>query len=87
MPVEWTESSARPDIARGDALYAITHAVGSEGLEGRSGETTTVYVGHPHGQTDEYIEVIVALREPRTMIVFHAMELSDMYRHLIDEGE
>ena len=87
MPLEWTASSARHNIAREDALYAIAHAVGSEELEGRPGETTTVDVGHPHGQTDQYIEVIVAQREPRTMIVFHVMELSDLYRHLVNGEE
>ncbi|WP_448061760.1 hypothetical protein [Cellulomonas hominis] len=87
MPLEWTDSSARHGIAREDALYAIAHAVGSAELEGRSGETTMVHVGHPHGQTDRYIEVIVAQRHPRTMVVFHVMELSDQYRHLVSEGE
>lgn len=67
MPLEWTDSSARHSIAREDALYPIAHAAGSAELEGRSGETTMVYVGHPHGQTDQYIEVIVAQRHPRTM--------------------
>ena len=33
MPLEWTASSARHNIAREDALYAIAHAVGSEELE------------------------------------------------------
>ena|GEM_PF-4835764 len=49
-----------------------------------AGWTTTVYVGHPHGQTDRYIEVIMATRPPREALVFHVMELSDLYRHLAD---
>ncbi|MBW0254419.1 MULTISPECIES: hypothetical protein [unclassified Cellulomonas] len=87
MPVEWTDSAARHAISREDALYAITHAVGSEELEGRPGETTVVYVGRPHAQSDRYLEVIVAQRHPRTMVIFHVMELSDLYRHLVSEGE
>lgn len=70
-------------MSREDALYAIAHAVGYEEVRGRPGETTTVYVGHPHAQTDRYIEVIIALRKPQTMIIFHAMPLTDIYRHLI----
>jgi hypothetical protein len=83
MPIEWTASAAKHEVSREDALYAMTHAVGTQEVEGHPGETTTVYVGHPHGQTDRYIEVIVAVRPPRTMVVFHAMPLTDLYRHLI----
>lgn len=81
------DSAARHAISREDALYAITHAVGSAELDGPAGQSTVVYVGHPHAQTDRYIEVIVAQRRPRTMVVFHVMELSDLYRHLADEKE
>lgn len=66
-------------------LYAIAHAEGSQEVEGRTGETTTVYVGHPHSQTDRYIEVIVAARPPTTLVIFHAMPLTDLHRHLIEE--
>ena len=61
----------------------IANAAGSEHPRGRVGETTTVGVGHPHGQTDRYIEVILAMRPPATMVVFHVMALSDLDRHLI----
>lgn len=56
-------------------------------VEGNPEERTVVYVGHPHGQTDRYIEVIAAHREPRTVMVFHAMELTDRYRHLLQGGD
>ncbi|QHC61280.1 hypothetical protein GSU69_00220 [Rathayibacter festucae] len=65
----------------------MTHAVGSEQVEGRPGEVTTVCVGHPHAQTDRFIEVIAAMRPPRTLTIFHVMPLSDLHRHLIDGGE
>lgn len=45
-----------------------------------------VYVGHPHPQTDEYIEVIAAHRPPRTIIIFHSMPLTDIYRDLLKKG-
>ncbi|GMA28845.1 hypothetical protein GCM10025874_20980 [Arenivirga flava] len=32
----------------------------SAGVGRQAGERTTAYVGHPHGQTDRLIEVIVA---------------------------
>jgi hypothetical protein len=82
MPIEWTFSADKHGIPHADALYAIGHAVGSEEVVGRPGETTTVFVGHPHGQTDRYIEVIVAMRPPRDLVIFHVMPLTDLYRHL-----
>lgn len=84
MAVTWADSADRHGVPHEDALYAIAHATGTEDVEGRPGWTTTVYVGRPHGQTDRYIEVIVATRLPREVLVFHVMELSDLYRHLAD---
>ena len=87
VAIEWTKSAAKHGISRDDALYAMTHAEADAELDGQSGETTVVYVGHPHGQTDRYLEVIAAHRPPRTIVIFHVMELSDLYRHLLNEGE
>ncbi|WP_434181431.1 hypothetical protein RI685_16470 (plasmid) [Clavibacter michiganensis] len=84
--VEWTSSAGKHGIPRDDALYAIGHAEGAKQIDGHPGEVTTVYVGHPHGQTDRYIEVIAAMRPPRTVTIFHVMPLSDLYRHLLNEG-
>lgn len=64
----------------------MMHAEVSAEVEGEPGETTVVYIGHPHGQTDRYLEVIAAHRLPRTIVIFHSMELTDIYRHLT-EGE
>lgn len=87
MGIHWTASSAKHGISRNDALYAMAHFVGSEQISGYPGETTTVYVGHPHPQADRYIEVIAATRPPRTITVFHVMPLSDLYRHLLPKEE
>lgn len=84
MGVEWPKSADKHGIPHEHALYAMTNAEGSEELEGKPGETTVVYVGHPHGQTDRYIEVIAAFRPPDMFTIFHVMPLSDLYRHLID---
>jgi hypothetical protein len=84
--VHWAPSADKHGIPREDAIYAIGHAAARASLEVRSGETTVVFVGHPHGQTERYIEVIVALTPPRDLVIFHVMQLSDLYRHLIDEN-
>ena len=82
--IRWASSADKHLIPREDALYAI----GQAQLEGRAGEVTIVYVGHPHGPTDRYVEVIAALAPPRDLVIFHVMELSDLYRYLVDwEGE
>jgi hypothetical protein len=83
MPIIWSDSSAKHDIPREYILNAIGNYEGKEEIEGYPNETTTVYVGHPHGQTDRYIEVIVATWPPNNMRIFHAMPLTDLYRHLI----
>ncbi len=87
MGVEWTHSASRHGITRQDALYAMAHAEVSAEVEGHPGEVTVVYVGHPHGQTERYLEVIAVHRPPRDLVIFHAMELTDLYRYLLYEGE
>lgn len=86
VAIEWADSADRHGIPREDALYAMSNAVASQQVEGLPGEVTVVYVGHPHGQTERWIEVIAAHRPPRTITIFHVMDLGSLYRHLI-EGE
>lgn len=85
--IRWTASAAKHGILREDALYALLHPVATAELAGEPGETTVVYIGHPHGQTDWYIEVIAAHREPRDVLIFHVMNLSSLYRPLLDESD
>lgn len=85
MGIEWTNSTAKHGIPRADAIHAMTHAEVSTNLKGRPGETTVLYIGHPHTQTDRYIEVIAAHHPNRTITIFHVMPLSDLYRHLLNE--
>lgn len=87
MGVEWTDSADKHGIPHEDVLYAMANAEASAEIEGHPEETTIVYVGHPHGQTSRYLEVIAANRPPRELIIFHAMELTDTYRWLLDEGK
>lgn len=84
MGVEWTISAEKHGISRADALYAMTNAEVSAEVDGHPGERTVVYIGHPHAQTDRWIEVIAAHRPPRTITIFHVMPLTDLFRHLLD---
>lgn len=87
MAIRWADSAAKHGISREDALYAMTHAEKVAELDGQPGEKVMVYLGHPHGQTDRYLEVIAAHRKPRDVFVFHVMELTDVFRYLLNEGE
>src|SRR5699024_758111 len=53
-------SADKHGIPREDALYAMMHYVVSAEIDGEPGETTVLYIGHPHEQTDRYLEVIAA---------------------------
>lgn len=86
MGIEWTRTSSKHDIPREDVLWAMAHAEGEEEIVGRPGWQTRVWVGHPHAQTDRYIEVIAAAKGTE-FIIFHAMPLTDLYRHLIQHKE
>ncbi|MDO5618805.1 hypothetical protein [Kocuria sp.] len=87
MALEFASTVDRHGIPRADTLHAMLNAEASAEVEGRPGETTMVYVGHPHPQTDRWLEVIAAHRPPRTITVFHSMPLTDQYRYLLQEGK
>lgn len=46
-----------------------------------------MFVGHPHPQTDRYLEVGAELRGNGEIVVFHAMDLSDKWRWLLYEED
>lgn len=85
MPVEFTASADKHRIPREDAIHAMLHAEGSEGLPSRNGYPTTMYVGRPHPQTDRRLEVGAWMKPPNTVTIFHVMDVSDLFRHLIQE--
>ena len=87
MGMEFKDSADRHGIPRADAIYAIQHADNDELIPGRTSWPTRVYVGPAHAQTDRRLEVIAELRPPRTMTIFHVMEVSDLYRHLVKKED
>lgn len=82
MAIRFTASASKHRIPDTDALHAMVNAEASAQIEGQPGEETRVFVGHPHPQTDRYIEVIVSQRGD-DFVVFHVMPLSDLYRDLL----
>lgn len=87
MAVTWKSSAGRHGVPREDAVYAIAHHEVSAEINGEPGETTMVCIGHPHSRTDRYLEVIAVLRPPHSIEILHVMSLTDLYRHLLYEGE
>lgn len=87
MAVRFTSSADKHGIPHEDAIHAMLHADGMQEVAGRSGNTTMVYVGLPHPQALRHIEVIAWMEPPATVVIFHVMEVSDLYRHLIESEE
>lgn len=83
VAVTFTSSADRHKIPRDDAVYAMLNAEVSAQVPGNPGRVTMLYIGHPHAQTDRYIEVIAEVNPPDGVKIFHVMDLSDMYRHLV----
>lgn len=84
MAVEWAPSAAKHDVPREDVLHAIAAAeVQVELGPGKyPGEVNVLWIGHPHAQTDRYLEVLAAVHHTHARItIFHAMALTDRYRH------
>lgn len=76
--IEFTVSSQRHGISRADAYYAMTHPRYVDELEGEAGDKSFAFYGHPHTQTDRFIEVFAALKPWGTVVVFHAMDRPDL---------
>jgi hypothetical protein len=83
MGIDFRKSAGKHGIPQEDVLFAVANYAGFEEIDGFPGQTTRMYVGHPHGQTDRYIEVGLATWPPDNVVIFHAMPLTDLYRHLI----
>ncbi|MCP3425142.1 hypothetical protein NBM05_03645 [Rothia sp. AR01] len=87
MGIKFTASAEKHHIPHGDAMYAIEHSVARVKIPGRDGHPGPVIliIGHPHGQTDRYLEVMYVIDPPRGLSIFHVMDLTDKYRHLLPE--
>lgn len=84
----WTESSDRHGIARADQVYAIVHAKYSDLLAdaGADDGQLWLYIGHPYGQTEREVEVLVRVYPGgRPALIFHAMELGPKFRRYREE--
>lgn len=75
MAVDWAHSAGRHGIPRDEVLYAIANAhrvVAEFGRPRVGGEPVTLFIGPSRMGT---LEVLVVMRPPRGLWVFHAMPL------------
>jgi hypothetical protein len=84
MLIEIEESARKHGYGDGEIRYAVLPAVGYEPTAGRGGRLTIMFVGHPHegALDDNWLEVGVARWNDGTLHAFHAMQLTDNWRHL-----
>ncbi|ARD41304.1 hypothetical protein [Actinomyces gaoshouyii] len=84
MGFEFTTSADKHGISRVDAEYAVVHNVGYiEITARRRGTRSFMFVGLPHPHAMRYLEVGVSVDGRGTRIIFHVMEVTDLYRDLI----
>ena len=77
MPFEFSPSADKHGIPREDAVYAAR----------RPGERSFMFVGLPHQHAMRYIEVGVAVDGRGNRKIFHAMEVTDLYRYIVPRDD
>lgn len=85
MGVEFTSSADKHNIPHEDAIYAMLYHEVVADIPGRDrfNRPATLYIGHPHSQTNRYIEVIAEHTPPANIKIFHVMPLSSKYREYL----
>lgn len=89
MEIEWADSTEKHGVSRGDAVYAMTHAiVVSDRVTVEPGQTKNprkVYLGPAHAQTEQLLEVLVEFKPKGVVRIYHVMNLGPKYRRLLEE--
>ena len=88
MPFEFFLSADKHGIPHEDAVHAVLHHAGYADLPSRrSGERSFMFVDLPHPHAMRYIEVGVAVDGRGNRKIFHAMEVTDLYRYIVPRGD
>jgi hypothetical protein len=89
MTPRWAHSSDKHGVPRDDQIHVLLQPTYGRDLhvEDAARECITLYIGHPHGQTDREVEILVRTfpGTTREAIVFHAMPLGPKYRRYREE--
>lgn len=81
-PILFSDSSRKHGIPEQDQRYAISHATVVQMID----RDVLLIIGHPHAQTDRWVEILVRAQPSGDKKVFHAMELGPKYRPFLEEG-
>ena len=84
-PVNMAESAYKHGFQPEEALFVMTHSVGARLVEKTRRGEVWAYVGYPYEGSDRKVELLVERIPPRTIEVFHFMDLSDHWRSLWTE--
>lgn len=88
MRFDFTDSADRHGVPRADAEYVVLHHVDYEIIESRRrDEAAFMFVGLPHPQALRYLEAGVSVDGRGRRTVFHVMEVTDLYRHLVPPAD
>jgi hypothetical protein len=89
--IEWTDSTRKHGIPRGDAVYAMTHAMlVSEKVTitaGQGNNPRKIYIGPAHAHTDRLLEVLVEFVPNGVIRIYHVMNLGSKYQRLLEEEQ
>ena len=87
MAIVFSESAGKHGFTQSDAIHAITHAVfrkmSFDMSRTSGGPAPDLYVGP--ARSGLTIEVMAYTRPPRTLVIFHVMELRPKYRARMDQ--
>lgn len=87
MAIEFTESAAKHGFDIEDAVHAMTYARFSKTPFDSSripgGVSPDLYIGPAKSGTP--LEVMVFTKPPRTLVIFHVMELRPQFKALMEE--
>lgn len=87
MAIEFTESAAKHGFTLEDAVNAMTHSTFSkenfDASRVTGGVSPDLYVGP--SKSGVPLEVMVFTQPPRTLVIFHVMELRPKFRTLMEE--
>ena len=83
MGFEFTTSADKHGVPHADAEYAVLHNVGYVEVTSRRPGRAFMFVGLPHEHALRYLEVGVAVDGRGRRLIFHVMEVTDLYRDLM----
>jgi hypothetical protein len=79
-PVLMRPSAYKHGFDFDEVLYIMQHPRGARSLGRTSRGERWVYVGFPYEGSDRRVELLVEKTPPRTIEVFHCMDLTDNFR-------